>query len=304
MNMVISFIQSFFKKKKSIEKTEESLKTKKQKSIRNTQMTEQENPPSIKKTAFECPHCGAYTTQVWFTLYAEKLPDGFQGPFFPNEEFIKEIDGNKEVSADIVTYWEKVRQEMLTGLVFFKKKEKRSWAGLDVKNLNISKCFHCKKITVWVHDGIVFPSEKQGVLPNQDLPDDIIKDFEEARAIVSLSPRGGAALLRLCIQKLCDHLGAEGNNINQNIGNLVEKGLNPLVQQSLDIVRVIGNEAVHPGVIDLNDDRDTANTLFDLVNSITEQMITHPKNVEKMYSELPESKREAIERRDGIAEEE
>ncbi len=71
-----------------------------------------------------------------------------------------------------------------------------------------------------------------------------------------------------------------------------------LVQQSLDIVRVIGNEAVHPGVIDLKDGRDTALSLFDLVNAIADQMISHPKHVKSMYEKLPENKRQAIEARD------
>ena len=75
--------------------------------------------------------------------------------------------------------------------------------------------------------------------------------------------------------------------------------MNPLVQQSLDVVRVIGNEAVHPGVIDLKDDRDTATTLFQILNTIADQMISHPKTVQAMYDKLPETKREAIEKRDG-----
>ena len=63
-------------------------------------------------------------------------------------------------------------------------------------------------------------------------------------------------------------------------------------------MRVIGNEAVHPGVIDLNDDSDIANELLSLINSIAEQMISHPKNIETLYAKLPESKRKAIEKRD------
>ena len=63
-------------------------------------------------------------------------------------------------------------------------------------------------------------------------------------------------------------------------------------------MRVIGNESVHPGTIDLNDDRDTAIRLFDLVNIVCEQMITQPRQVEELYQKLPESKREAIEKRD------
>ena len=86
--------------------------------------------------------------------------------------------------------------------------------------------------------------------------------------------------------------------MNNDIKNLVAKGLDPVVQQSLDIVRVIGNESVHPRTIDLNDDRETALRLFDLVNAIADQMISHPKKVQEMYAKLPEEKRKAVEARD------
>jgi hypothetical protein len=61
---------------------------------------------------------------------------------------------------------------------------------------------------------------------------------------------------------------------------------------------VIGNNAVHPGQIELRDDRATAEELFALVNLIAERMISQPKHIEAMYSRLPESKRKEIERRD------
>lgn len=57
-----------------------------------------------------------------------------------------------------------------------------------------------------------------------------------------------------------------GKNISNAIANLVRKGLSPMIQKSLDIVRVIGNEAVHPGVIDLNDNKDIALQLFQVIN--------------------------------------
>ncbi len=66
----------------------------------------------------------------------------------------------------------------------------------------------------------------------------------------------------------------------------------------MDIVRVVGNESVHPGTINVSDDKDLALKLFDLVNLVTEQMISIPKGVDALYSKLPESKRKAIEARD------
>jgi hypothetical protein len=133
------------------------------------------------------------------------------------------------------------------------------------------------------------------------MPDEIRADFNEAREIFFLSPRGAAALLRLAVQKLCAVLGESGKNINDDIASLVKKGLSVQIQEALDIVRVIGNEAVHPGQIDLNDDRATAASLFELVNLIIEERISEPKRRAEMYAKLPASKRDAIAKRDGVA---
>jgi hypothetical protein len=164
-------------------------------------------------------------------------------------------------------------------------------------NWHAAKCSHCRQISVWFDGQMVFPLIATAPLPNNDLPDEIIADYNEARQIVSSSPRGAAALLRLAIQKLCAYLG-EKAEINTAIATLVKKGLSPIIQQALDIVRVIGNNAVHPGQIDLKDDQETAIKLFDLVNLIAEAMITQPKHVQAMYVSLPESSRNAIEKRD------
>lgn len=169
---------------------------------------------------------------------------------------------------------------------------------IEVEDLRIAQCAHCNRLTFWLAGEMIYPLSGSAPYPNPDLPDEIKKDYEEARSIADLSPRGAAALLRLAIQKLCKHLGEGGDNLNDDIANLVKKDLPVRVQQALDIVRVIGNEAVHPGQIDLNDDPGIAQTLFSLVNMIAEKMITEPKQIESMFSSLPEGKREQIAKRD------
>ncbi|MDD2679318.1 MAG: DUF4145 domain-containing protein [Candidatus Omnitrophica bacterium] len=202
--------------------------------------------PKYRETAFNCPHCGAYSNQDW--CYFSYRLNGLN----------------------------------------------------DFSNLLVAFCTHCGEYSLWHKGKMIYPCNGNAPLPNSDLPVEIKDDYEEARSIISLSPRGSAALLRLAIQKLCKHLGEDEGNINTDIANLVKKGLPPKVQKSLDIVRVVGNNAVHPGQIDLKDDNETAEKLFGLVNLIAEVMITQPKHVEDLYNKtIPQSQKEAIEKRDG-----
>lgn len=169
----------------------------------------------------------------------------------------------------------------------------------ELTKLSFSMCFHCSQHTIWLEEKMIFPFSGSAPLPNLDMPEDIIEDFQEARNIVELSPRGAVALLRLIIQKLCIHLGEKGDNINSDISNLVKKGLPEKMQKALDSVRVVGNNAVHPGKIDLKDDRETAHKLFHFVNIIAELLISQPKQIDEFYNfKIPETSREAIKERD------
>jgi hypothetical protein len=135
-------------------------------------------------------------------------------------------------------------------------------------------------------------------LPLEDMPADVKEDYDEARSILSKSPKGAAALLRLAIQRLMPHLGEAGKHLDTDIANLVKKGLPIEIQQALDTVRVIGNESVHPGTIDVNDTPEVALALFDLVNMIVHSQIGQPKKIKELYGSLPMEKLEAIKKRD------
>lgn len=168
----------------------------------------------------------------------------------------------------------------------------------NVPSITFAFCQHCNKFSAWLGNTMIYPDASGILPPNPDLNQDIQDDYMEARAIVNKSPRGASALLRLCIQKLCQQLGEPGKNINDDISALVKKELPATMQKALDIVRVIGNNAVHPGQIDLKDDKETANKLFELVNLIAQVMITQPKEIDRLYGTLPETARNAIEDRD------
>lgn len=251
--------------------------------------------PAIDLRAFNCPHCSVLTSQHWFNVVVSGTTDDKPPVYLAGEledhkvlwEDMRDADGMKAFVA-----------KMISGLPFVDYKEQTSY-GRALHNASVSRCYNCHQFSIWVYDKVVWPVVVTAIEPNPDLPEHVARDFVEAAKIVALSPRGAAALLRLAIQKLCEHLGEAGHNINADIKALVEKGLDRRIQQALDIVRVVGNNAVHPGQIDLRDDRSTANQLFNLVNLIAEKMISEPKHVDAMFSSLPEQARAAIEKRDG-----
>ena len=169
-----------------------------------------------------------------------------------------------------------------------------------IKNiLYIARCCNCGKKIVWIDHEYIYPNIFAEEV-NPDLPESVKQLYNEAGLIYNLSPRAACALLRLAIEKLCHELGETADKINDNIAALVRKGLSPKVQKALDLVRVVGNNAVHPGKIAFDvDDITTAKSLMRLVNMIGQIMITDPKDIDNMYSQLPESTQKSIERRDG-----
>ncbi len=255
-------------------------------------------PPTVSETAFNCPHCGTLAKQFWFSSHADPLKKDATPSWLS-------ADGADKLNLDHIEEPEERKrakqwaERMAMGRPFFEPSRGRRGRDLDVQNLFISRCYNCDDVAIWIYDRLVWPRQGTAPLPNPDLPKDVREDYEEASTILDLSPRGAAALLRLGIQKLCRHLGEPGDNINDDIAALVRKSLDPRVQQALDVVRVVGNNAVHPGQIDLKDDRATAEKLFGLVNLITEIMISQPKHVASMFDGLPEPARKAIEKRDG-----
>ena len=161
----------------------------------------------------------------------------------------------------------------------------------------IKRCINCGKKVIWIDDLYVYP-EFIAFEPSSDMPVSVKSLYDEAALIYNKSPRSACALLRLAIERLCNELGETGR-INDMIGNLVKKGLRSDIQKALDAVRVIGNNAVHPGQIAFDvDEKTTAEMLMKLLNIITERMITEPKEIDNIFEALPETVKQSIEKRD------
>lgn len=193
--------------------------------------------------------------------------------------------------------------------VFARQRWDRLELGGVLSPIQRCRCSNCGADSYWLYfeatksssgSGplLLYPRTASVQVPHPEMPEDVRKEYDEAASIIDASPRGAGALLRLALQKLMPHLGEEGKNINEDIASLVAKGLDPDVQQALDALRVIGNNAVHPGELDLRDDTATVGAMFGVLNFIIEERIARPKKLEALYLALPEGARQAIDRRD------
>ena len=215
-------------------------------------------PPILGKGEYHCPFCRVYAQQFYAKLVANPHTNSESDVVFSREKF------HGHISDDWV----------------------------------VTKCQRCNKVAFWNEKRLIYPKISIAPPPNADLAEDIQNDYQEAANILSDSPRAAAALLRLALQKLCKQLGEKGENINSDIKSMVTKGLSPLVQKSLDALRVTGNNAVHPGEINFSEEPERVVKLFDLINFIAAKMITEPKEIEGFYDNLPQGSLEAIDKRD------
>jgi hypothetical protein len=172
-------------------------------------------------------------------------------------------------------------------------------------------CRSCEQPSLWRQDPkSMLPGEaltarmvwpvKGGPPPHDDMPAEALRHYKQARGVLGASPQAAAALLRVATEAIVHHL-LERNDV------MLDKGIEELVRQdrirtqvkkACDVLRVTGNQMLHPGEISTMDDSESALRLFQLVNLIVEQAITEPALTESLYSNLPAEKLEAIERRD------
>lgn len=145
---------------------------------------------------------------------------------------------------------------------------------------------------------MVDPTMTTNIPPHEDIPEEIQALYMEALSVIDLSPKASSALLRLALQNLMPLIGANIGKINEDIAKLVREGLPEEIQQALDYCRVIGNNAVHPNELNLDDTPEMAHAMFEMINFIVEEKIAKPKRVKELFSKLPTGAKDAINKRD------
>jgi hypothetical protein len=232
---------------------------------------EQDRSPRLRRKAFVCPRekCGAYTQQTWKQL--------------------------QEKRERLVNAGEPYRPSSIWVATCFVCRYESYWLALDRDDTAGET-----PLGLMLHPTAT--PNTGAPAPHPDMPDDLATDYAEAAAIVGRSPRAAAALLRLVLQKLGKELGGGGKRIDDDIGAMKAAGMSSDVVEAMDTVRILGNNALHPGELDLRDDRTTAIALFGIVNFIVRQTISERKERDKLRKLLPQGALEAIDRRDAKAE--
>ena len=216
--------------------------------------------PELNKKAFNCPHCGAFANQRWYSLMFEHYNT-------------KALFNNSKLTSPEYRFRDNFGD-----------------------NFRASRCDHCKKIALWNDRKIIYPRSITVESPNPDMPEVAKKLYMESAQILQDSPRASAALLRLALQEILNKVvkGGEKNSINENIGILSE-GVDETTQKALDIIRIIGNNAVHPGEIRVEEEN--TEDMYNLLNIIVQKTISNKKQIDDLWNNLPENYKESIKNR-------
>ena len=168
----------------------------------------------------------------------------------------------------------------------------------DLEVFKISICYNCRGIAMWRNDKVISPNTSHQPPAHTEMPEPIKSIYEEAASISSLSPRASCALMRHALEELVKFMEYKGDDLFQDIGQMYKDSLiDDNIKDSLDIVRLTGNDALHGNKIDMND-QTNVDYMFVLINEIVESLIASPKRRNDMLEKFGESRLDSIKKRD------
>lgn len=141
----------------------------------------------------------------------------------------------------------------------------KSYHGQEEMRITAARCPQCQKVAVTIEIGqfkvtdatasrkkfepeseyVVWPQQYTRPVPSE-VPLHIADDYNEAAAVLNISPKASAALSRRCLQAvLRDAAKAEQKNLYEQI-KAVTPTLPSYIAENVDAIRQIGNFAAHP----------------------------------------------------------
>lgn len=233
--------------------------------------------PEPLRRSFTCPHCDTTAVHKW-----------------ANFDSVLEIKDNPDDSGyvgELGASWSDMNHRSSCPRIFVQYDGLRDWG--------VSECTNCHGLTIWHNDSLVYPEACPVEEANEDMPQEVGSIYGEASQVFTRSPRASAALLRLALQMLLQEiLGSESSGrIFNDIGLLGDRGVRPQIIKVMDVLRYNGNESVHPGEINLADNRDDALLLFTILNMIAEEFFTMDARLDELYQRIPERKRVEVDQK-------
>lgn len=157
------------------------------------------------------------------------------------------------------------------------------------------KCPNCNQYTIKAKgigemvkdvDLLIRPISSAKQFPKY-IPKAIRQDYEEACAIVTLSPKASATLSRRCLQGMIrDFWGVEKKNLYEEISTLKDK-IPADLWSSIDALRQLGNIGAHMEkdtnvIVDI--DPDEANSLIQLIELLMKEWYINREERKKLFS--------------------
>lgn len=180
--------------------------------------------------------------------------------------------------------------------------------GVDIA---YSTCPNCDEIVISLRKGklsqsdyrglfLKFPDSEKIIYPREisynslsGIPEKYLTDFDEARRVLSISPKSSAALTRRILQFI---LREEYNIRAKNLSAEIEKFINSPgvpshISDAVDAVRIIGNLAAHPTkdnntgeIVDV--EKNEAEWLIEVIDTLFDFTFIQPEKLKKRQLEL------------------
>lgn len=168
----------------------------------------------------------------------------------------------------------------------------------DEIKISFYKCPNCNEISISyegigskvssLHKNFIKPISLAKQFPDY-IPQPIREDYEEAHAILNLSPKASATLARRCLQAMIhDFWNIHEKNLNAEITKLKDH-ISPIQWRVLDSFRKLGNIGAHMEhdinkIIDI--DPDEAEKLLKLIEKLLSDWYINKHETDKLYEDI------------------